>query len=288
MIDTHCHLTYDGLIERLDVVLAAAQAAGVDRMITIGTAPADAEKARALAERHSNIDFVAGLHPHHANEWDENEVRASITRLSRHAKCVAFGEMGLDRHYPEPPIEEQKRMFRVQLEVVKEMDAHAASVPRGEVVASHPHPPSQTRAPSPSRESGKPIVIHNREATAETVGMIRDSGIAGDRFVFHCFTGASGELDQILDLGAMVSFTGIVTFKNAAEIAACAARVPGDRIMIETDSPYLAPEPYRKVRPNEPRYVADVARFLAKVRGMEERAFVEMVDTNAVKFFNLR
>jgi TatD DNase family protein len=136
--------------------------------------------------------------------------------------------------------------------------------------------------------AAKAIIIHNREATDETVGMIRDSRISGDRFVFHCFTGSTQELDQILNLGAMVSFTGIVTFKTAAPLARDAARVPGDRIMIETDSPYLAPEPHRKVRPNEPKYVADVARFLARARGEDEKAFIARVDANAERFFGLK
>lgn len=267
MIDTHCHLTYDGIIERLDVVLAAAKAAGVDRMISVGTTPEDGQRACAIAAQHPSIFFAVGLHPHYALQWPDHEtVAQSIRSLSQHPKCVAIGEMGLDRHYPEPPIEDQKKSFESQLRVIRELDH------------SHPKADGGKRA----------IIIHNREATDETIAIIRASGLPGERFVFHCFTGSDDELTKILDLGAMVSFTGIVTFKNAADLAACAKRVPADRIMIETDSPYLAPEPYRKVRPNEPRYVADVARFLAKVRGEKEAAFIEKVDANAVRFFGLQ
>lgn len=265
MIDTHCHLTYGGLIERVDSVLAAATAAGVDRMISVGTTPEDAQRACELAQRKSQVYFAVGLHPHYAKEWSDHDVvAAAIRRLSQHEKCVAIGEMGLDRHYPEPPMELQKRSFESQLTVIKALDDA-----------------------TPRAAKRKAIIIHNRETTDETLAIIRASGLPGDRFVFHCFTGSGEELDKILDLGAMVSFTGIVTFKNAADLAKCAARVPGDRIMIETDSPYLAPEPYRKVRPNEPRYVADVARFLARIRGEEESAFIARVDANAVRFFGL-
>ena len=286
MIDTHCHLTYDGLIERVDSVLAAAAAAGVDRMISVGTTPEDAQRACDLAQRKSQVYFAVGLHPHYAKEWSDHDVvAAAIRRLSQHEKCVAIGEMGLDRHYPEPPMEIQKSAFESQLGVILGLDMIEAAF--DQIVDSHPQPPAPIRPPLRRSAKQKAIIIHNREATDETVGMIRNSRIPGDRFVFHCFTGSSEELDKILDLGAMVSFTGIVTFKNAADLAKCAARVPGDRIMIETDSPYLAPEPYRKVRPNEPRYVADVARFLAKIRGEEEIAFIAKVDANAVRFFGL-
>ena len=267
MIDTHCHLTYNGLYERLADVLQAAAAAGVDRMISVGTTPDDALRACEIAQRHSQIYFAVGLHPHYALQWpDDQAVAQSIRSLSQHPKCVAIGEMGLDRHYPEPPIEDQKRSFESQLRVISELDD------------SHPKADGSKRA----------IIIHNREATDETIAIIRASGLPGDRFVFHCFTGSDDELSKILDLGAMVSFTGVVTFKNAASLAVSAKRVPADRIMIETDSPYLAPEPHRKVRPNEPRYVADVARFLAEVRSEMAAAFIEQVDRNAVRFFGLK
>ncbi len=270
MIDTHCHLTYDGLHERIDDVMQGAADAGVDRMISVGTTPDDALKAVALAERRDNVFATVGLHPHYSAQWpDLATLVQAIQRLSAHPRVVAIGEMGLDRHYPDPPIDDQKRAFAAQLETVKSL-------------------PSEPSSSEPGRVGPVlPIIIHNREATDETVGMIRDSGLPGDRFVFHCFTGKRDELDAVLDLGAMVSFTGIVTFKNARDLADCAARVPADRIMVETDSPYLTPEPHRKVRPNEPRYVPYVARFLAERRGVPEAEFVKQVDANAERFFGL-
>lgn len=256
MIDTHCHLTFPALFEQVDAVIARAAKAGVDRMITVATSPADAVDALAFSSRLNNVFTAVGVHPHEASQWcDEPTLEQTLKQYCAHPKVVAFGEMGLDRHYPDPPIADQKRLFERQLQLATEIDL--------------------------------PIVIHNREATDETIAMIRAAAVAGDRFVFHCFTGEQDELDAILDLGAMVSFTGVCTFDNARAVADCAKRTPLDRLMIETDSPYLTPAPYRTVRPNEPRYVADVARFLAKHRGMTEADFIAAVDANAHRFFHI-
>jgi TatD DNase family protein len=258
MIDTHCHLTYDGLHERVDTVIADAAAAGVDRMITVGTSPVDARKAIALTSRFDNIYATAGLHPHYAADWRSPSLLIEALRdLLADTKVVAIGEMGLDKHYPDPPMNMQRAAFAAQLDLAKEL-------------------------------STLPIIIHNREATDDTLAMIDDAGIPGERCVFHCFTGSTEEIDKILAIGARVSFTGIVTFKSAADIAEASDRVPLDRIMIETDSPYLAPEPHRKVRPNEPKYVVHVADFLAKRRGMTVEEFAATVDANAEKFFGLK
>lgn len=264
MIDTHCHLTFKEFNGRVEQVIAAAANQGVDRMISVGVTPADARNAFELTEAHANVFSTVGVHPHYADQvTDRDELVVVLTELAAHSKVVALGEMGLDYHYSDPPVADQKRVFTWQLDLIAGLDAVGGD------------------------GAGKPIIIHNRKATDDVVGMIRDSGIAGERFVFHCFTGASDDLDKILDLGAMVSFTGISTFKNAKDVAACAASMPADRIMIETDSPYLTPEPHRKVWPNEPQYVACVARFLAEVRGEDEQAFIQQVDANAVGFFKL-
>jgi len=257
MIDTHCHLTYDGLHERVDQVIADAMAQGVDRMITVGTSPTDARKAIALAERYDNIFATAGLHPHYAGDWPSPTMLVDALRDPViHPRVVALGEMGLDKHYPDPPMDLQRAAFAVQLKLANEWP-------------------------------GLPIIIHNREATDDTLAMIADAGLPGERFVFHCFTGTPDEIEAILAIGAMVSFTGIVTFKSAKAIAEASDRVPVDKLMIETDSPYLAPEPHRKVRPNEPKYVVHVAEFLAKRRGMTLDDFTASVDSNAQRFFGL-
>lgn len=259
MIDTHCHLTYPGLHEQVDRVVADAHAAGVDRMISVGTTPADAAKARALSARFPGVYFAAGLHPHYAEQYPDRA--ALLDALRDHLadpRCVAVGEMGLDRHYPDPPIDVQRRVLQWQLELAQE---------------------------DPFRE--KPVIIHNREATDDTLAMLKDSSVLPARFVFHCFTGSAAELEQILDFGAHISLTGIVTFSSARDLAAASDAVPLDRLMIETDSPYLAPEPHRKARPNQPKYVVHIAELLAKRRGMSLAEFTTAVDANAEQFFNL-
>lgn len=289
MIDTHCHLTYDGLHERVDDVIADAAAAGVDRMITVGTSPADARKSVALAQRFSNVYATAGLHPHYAADWPNLTMLTDALRdLLSQPKVVAIGEMGLDKHYPDPPMNIQRAAFAAQLGLAAELGSGVLGLgssrknDKPSVSGS-----DQTPGPRPQPHSILPIIIHNREATDDTLSMIADSGIPGERFVFHCFTGTPDEIEKILAIGARVSFTGIITFKNAKAIAEASDRVPLDRLMIETDSPYLAPEPHRKARPNEPKYVVHVAEFLAKRRGMSQTDFTATVDSNAERFFGL-
>ncbi len=262
MIDTHCHLTYKPLCDRLEDVLAGAAAAGVDRMITVGTSPDDARRAAALAQQRSQVFATIGLHPHYAADWrDQAAVQAAMRDLAKLPRVVALGEMGLDWHYPDQPREDQRRVLDWQLEIAAEL----ISTPdfRG------------------------PIIIHNRKATDDILAALRRSGIPGPRFVFHCFTGSPAEVDAILDFGAVVGFTGIVTFAGAADVAEASDRVPLDRLLVETDSPYLTPEPHRKVRPNEPKYVPHVARFLAHRRGMPEAGFIAAVDANACRMFHM-
>ena len=256
MIDTHCHLTYPELHSRLDEVLSGAAAAGVDRMITIGTTPGDGDNARAIAEAHPNVFFAVGVHPHYGEKVAAHEL-PRVAELAAHPRCVAFGEMGLDYHYDEPPRKVQHDLLNAQLELVR------------------------------YSEIQKPIIVHCRKAVDDTLAIFRSSGIPGGRFVFHCFTEPPGDVRKVLDFGAMVSFTGIVTYKNAPEVRESAKLVPADRIMVETDSPYLAPEPHRKARPNEPKYVVATARFLAHFRGVDFEVFTRRCDANAERFFQL-
>jgi len=254
MFDTHCHLTFPQLYQRLEEVIDAAAAAGVDRMITVGTTADDVETARQIAAVRDNVWFTAGIHPHYADACGDERL-AALAEAAADGRCAAFGEMGLDYHYDEPPPDRQRAMFEAQLELVR-------------------------RSPL-----DKPIVIHCRKAVEDTLAMIRTSTIPGQRFVFHCFTEPADDCRKVLDAGAMVSFTGIVTYRNAPEVRASATIVPADRIMVETDAPYLTPEPHRKVKPNEPRYVADTARFLAELRGVEPTDFIARCDANAARFF---
>eukprot|EP00752_Nemacystus_decipiens_P015727 g14040.t1 len=199
-----------------------------------------------------NIYFTAGLHPHYAEGYNDKAALLDALREKlADPNCVALGEMGLDRHYPDPPFDLQQRVFEWQLE------------------------------PATDGTHAGPIIIHNREATDDTLAILTASGVAPSRFVFHCFTGTANELEQVLAFGAMVSLTGIVTFGSAKDLAQASDAIPLDRLMIETDSPYLTPAPHRKVRPNEPRYVADVARFLANRRSLSLETFTAAVDANA-------
>lgn len=256
MIDTHCHLTFPQLADQVEAVIDRAAAAGVTKLISIGTTPGDAENACAIAEAHDNVYFAAGVHPHYVADVALNEL-PRLAELAAHPKCVAFGEMGVDYHYDDPPRKLQHEVFAAQLEMIRYSEMH------------------------------KPIVIHCRKAVDDTLGIIRGSGLDPRRFVFHCFTEHPDECRKVLDLGAMISFTGIVTYKNAPEVRESALLVPDDRIMVETDAPYLPPEPHRKIRPNEPRFVTATAKFLAELRGMPAKDFEALTDANAKRFFSL-
>ena len=256
MIDTHCHLTFPRLIERAPDVIDGAARAGVGRMITVGTTPGDARACQVIAEADERVWFTSGIHPHYINDVDESAI-GELVALAADERCVAFGEMGVDYHYDDPPRADQHRMFAAQLEAVK------------------------------ASGMDKPIVIHCRKAVDDTLAIIRESRIAGERFVFHCHTESPEECRKVLDLGAMISFTGIVTYKNAPEVRASAELVPMERMMVETDAPFLAPEPHRKVRPNEPKYVMATARFLAELKGLSLGEFERVTDGNAERFFGL-
>jgi len=257
MIDSHCHLSYKPLFAGVDQVVSRAVDAGVDRIITFGTDPRDALKARDLTKRFDNVYSTVGIHPHYAADWtDRSFIVETLLELAADPKVVAFGEMGLDTHYPDPPMADQRRIFEWQLAV-------AADAP------------------------GLPVVVHSRKATDLTLDLLRGCGLPGVRVIFHCFTGSPAEADAILEYGAMIGFTGIVTFRTAADVAEAARLVPLDRLLIETDSPYLTPEPHRKIRPNEPQYLPHVAHFLADLRGMDESDFIAAVDANAKRVFAL-
>lgn len=257
MIDTHCHLLGDGLRDRTPAVLAEARSAGVDAVITIGTTTADSLASAALADVHPNVWFTTGIHPLHAEDprsWDE------WTRAAEHPRCVAWGELGLDRHYARPEPAVQRAVLEAQLE---------------RIGAWHRERPA------------KPVVVHCRRAVADLLPVLGASGLDPARFVFHCFTEGPADARAVLDFGAMISFTGVVTFRNAPEVAESARLVPIDRIMCETDAPWLPPEPVRGVRPCTPAMVMHTARFLSALRGEPWDRFEAAVDANARRYFGL-
>lgn len=257
MIDTHCHLLGPGLRDQVPRTLEAARAAGVGAVITIGTTTGDSLAGAALADLHPDVWFSAGVHPLHSGDprtWDD------MLAAARHPKCVAWGELGLDRHYAQPPQDLQRAVLEEQL-------AHILRWTAGGLA--------------------KPVVVHCRRAVPDLLPVLRASGLPADRFVFHCFTETPAEARAVLDFGAMISFTGVVTFRNAPEVAEAARLVPDDRIMCETDAPWLSPEPVRSARPCTPAMVMHTARFLAALRGTPWDEFERTVDANARRFFGL-
>ena len=257
MIDTHCHLLSDGLRERLDGVLGSARTAGVSGFITIGTTTEDSVRGTALAEAHADVWCTAGIHPLHSEDpisWED------LRRASLHPKCVAWGELGLDHHYKEPAHALQVQVLEAQLERIRGWNAEGPA---------------------------KPVVIHCRRAVPHLLPILRASGLPADRFVFHCFTEGPADARAVLDFGAWISFTGVVTFRSAPEVQEAARLVPDDRIMCETDAPFLSPEPVRSMRPCLPGYVVHTGLFLAALRGTPYDRFERTVDANARRFFGL-
>jgi len=254
LIDTHCHLTHDRLRGQLEAVLDRARQAGVAALICAAGNLDESEAARKLAATNEDIFFLAGQHPHEAKDAPQEYLKR-LEQLAADRKNVAVGEIGLDYHYDFSPRPIQRQVFAEQLELADRL--------------------------------AKPVVIHCREAFDETMDILRNAAIAADRVVFHSFTGPTDEIGRALDLGAMISFSGIVTFKKTADLREAARLVPADRLLIETDAPYLSPEPVRKIKTNEPAHVAHVAACLAEVRNVPVNQLVEQTAQNAIRFFSL-
>ncbi len=253
LVDSHCHLDFPDFQSRLPDVLGAASAAGVARMVTISTHVARFEVYRALAEAHENVFCTIGTHPH--NAASEPDVPAErLVELSNHPRCVAIGEAGLDYHYDKSPRDVQQQVFRT----------HIAA----------------------ARETRLPLVIHARNADEDMIRILSEEMGRG-RFdaVLHCFS--SGEtLAQVgVELGLYVSFSGILTFRNSEEIRRIAAAVPRERLLVETDAPYLAPVPYRG-KTNEPAFVAHTAHVLAETIGVTDAEIAQITTANFYRLFS--
>ncbi len=250
-IDSHCHLNYPGIAERQDAVIARARAAGVTGMLNISTRASEWDAVIGVARRHDCIWASVGIHPHDA----DNHVDVDTARLLDAVidpKVVAIGETGLDYYYDKSDRERQRASFR----------SHIAA----------------------SRESGLPIIVHTRDAEEDTATILADEMEKGAfTGVIHCFTASQAFADTALALGFYISMSGIVTFKNARDLQQVAQSIPTDRLLIETDSPFLAPVPHRG-KPCEPAFVADTARFLAELRGVSVET---LAATTAVNFYRL-
>jgi TatD DNase family protein len=250
VVDSHCHLDYEGLAERLPEVLSRAADAGVGIMVSIGTRVRKFEALQKIAQENPNVYCTVGTHPHHAHEELDVTV-ADLVRLAQHPRVVGIGEAGLDYHYDLSPRDAQAQGFR----------NHIAA----------------------AREAGLPLVIHAREAD-EDIAMIMEAE-APCRYLLHCFTGSPGLARRGLALGAYISFSGILTYKSAENLRAIAQDVPLDRLLVETDAPYLAPVPHRG-RSNEPAFVVETLRHLAAVKKQNVEDMARITNDNFFRLFS--
>jgi TatD DNase family protein len=252
LIDSHCHLNYPGLVEDQQGVLARARSAGVGRMLAIGTKRAEWDEVQALADREADVFCTIGIHPHEA-QTHEGLGAAELIAAAQHKRSIGIGETGLDYYYDMSPRLLQQTAFR----------AHIAA----------------------SRETGLPLIIHTRDAEEDTLAILREeAGKAPLSGVIHCFTASQAFAEAALALGFYISLSGILTFKSAATIQATAKTIPPDRLLVETDAPYLAPVPMRG-RTCEPSYVVHTASFLATLRGERVERLAEQTSDNFFALF---
>ncbi len=262
LVDTHCHLTFNDLATQVDAVLDRAREAGVRRMVTVSTTVAEARASLELMESRPQVFLAAGIHPHEAAKTTPDDL-AALADLHRGGwsdrvateRLVAVGETGLDFHYDFATPEQQEAVFHHHIEL--------------------------------ARETGRPLVIHARQAEQRVCDILADYPELAGRVVFHCFSGGPELARRVLDLGFLLSFTGVVTFKNADALRESARLAPADRILVETDAPFLTPEPVRKVRPCEPAFVLHTARFLAELREEPFEVLAAATTANAERFFKL-
>jgi TatD DNase family protein len=255
LIDTHCHLTDARFAEDRDAVIARALEAGLTHIVAVGGGgPVEAsEEALGLARKHPFMRSTAGIHPHDAKDFDE-ATEARVAKLLGERECTAVGETGLDYYYNHSPAEVQRDALARHIALAKRFD--------------------------------KPIVIHCRDAEKDLREVLASESPGGIRGVIHCFTGSYDDARWYIDFGLVVSFSGILTFPKSEAMRDTAARLPLDRLMVETDSPYLAPAPHRGTR-NEPAYVARVAERLAEVQGVTLERVHELTGRNAADIFDL-
>lgn len=251
-VDSHCHLNYMGLVEQQVEAIDRARAAGVSAMLTISTRAAEWDEVIAIAEAHGDIWASVGVHPHDADAHTHITTDDLIARAA-HPRVIGIGETGLDYYYDRSDRTAQRANFRT----------HIAA----------------------ARATGLPLIVHTREAEDDTTAILSDEmGKGAFPCLIHCFTASDGFADIALGLGASISISGIVTFKNARELQHTAARVPLDRLLIETDAPFLAPVPHRG-KVGEPAFVTDTARFVAELRGIPVEALAEATSANFYRLF---
>jgi TatD DNase family protein len=251
-VDSHCHLNYKGLVEEQQAVLERAREAGVSAMLNISTRASEWDEVIGLAEREDDVMASVGIHPHEADVHPDVETETLVAK-AEHPKVIGIGESGLDYYYDHSDRARQRDSFR----------AHIAA----------------------ARETGLPLIVHTRDAEADTYAILAEE-MEKDAYpaLIHCFTASRDFADKALALGLSISISGIVTFKNAEALREVARAIPADRLLIETDSPFLAPVPHRG-RPCEPAFVADTARFLAALRGVPVEQLAAETSANFRRLF---
>jgi len=254
LIDTHCHLTFDDLAGDIPAILERSKAAGVTGWITVGTDPNENQKAIDLTNRVENLYAATAIHPHDAKTVTRETI-AELKELAQNPKVVAIGETGLDYYYDNSPRQDQRRVFAQHLQIAAELNL--------------------------------PVIIHCRKAFNETIEILDRNGQDVKKVVFHCFSGSADQAKIVLSKGYHISFTGLVTFKNANKTREAAKVVPLDRLMLETDCPYMSPEPMRKQKLNEPALLIHTAKFLADLKGMDLSDFAQATTTTTKAFFAL-
>lgn len=256
LIDSHAHIDFNGYDEDRDACIARARAAGVQIIVDIGNGDireGSHEKAQQIADAYPFIYTTVGVHPHDASLYSES-LEHRLLELARHPKVIAWGECGLDYYYHNSPVDVQRQVFIRQLELAKKLEL--------------------------------PVVIHTRDAEADTEAILRDYWTEGLGGILHCFTGSYELARAGVEMGLMVSFSGVLTFRKSVELRKVAERLPLSSILVETDCPFLSPEPYRGRR-NEPVRVLEVARVLAEVRGCTLEEIAAATTANFFRLFNI-
>jgi len=253
LVDSHCHLDFPDYAGKVDEVMARAQAAGVDVCLSIGTELKRFAGVRAVAEKFPNVWCSVGVHPHEA-EKELQDDEAALIRETAHPKVVGIGETGLDYYYEHSPRQLQQQNFR----------AHIAA----------------------ARQTGLPVIVHTRDADDDTIDILRDEmGKGAFTGLIHCFTGTQKLADAALELGLYISVSGIATFKNSTALRDVIKTVPLERLLVETDAPFLAPVPYRG-KTNEPAFVVHTAKMLAELKGVPESQLAQATTENFFRLFS--
>jgi len=270
LIDSHAHLTFDQLQKDLDAVLQRSLAAGVAGWITIGTDAGQNEKVISILDKYENLFGALGIHPHYASDISTADIE-QVKNLAKHNKIVAIGETGLDFHYNfstrgELTCLERSRKSRTKQDAQKELFKNLLEI---------------------AAQRNLPVIIHSRNAFDETIGIIDEFKNNLKNVVFHCWGGTVEQTQIVLDKGFHISFTGVITFKNADLTREAAKIVPLERMMIETDCPYMSPEPHRKQKINEPALLIHTARKIAQLKQMPLEKFADEVTKTTKKFFAL-